>query len=124
MALTTSKSQLPQDQAGKAVQAGHTIVCHDGHGTTNVSPKAVAGTAIAITAPANAIRLWVSCDTEDLLFGENATLDGSAIDKGYCTLKKDLNPTAIPITKAGTIIYFVQSATGGNLHFFFELIDG
>ena len=122
--MTTYKSQLPIDQAGNPVQVGHTIVCHDGHGTTNVSPKAVAGTAIAITAPTNAVRLWVKCDTNDLRFGENATLDGSAIDKGYAILVKDLEYQPIPVSKASAITYFVQDSAGGNLHFFFEIING
>ena len=121
MAFYTNKSQLPCDQNGKAIQGAHTIVCHDAAGTVNVSPKAVSTTKIAIKAPTNAIRLWVKCDTNNLRFDENNTLDGSAADKGYAILVKDFEYQSIPVCKAGAITYFVRDSADGNLHFFFEL---
>ena len=82
MAVDADVSQLPQDAANRSIQVAHQIQMRDNSGTPKESPLTVSSSVLELVPPVNAVVLHLIAATNNLRFGDNAVLDGTAGD-GY-----------------------------------------
>lgn len=114
-AISTTRT-LPLDANNKALPAANAFTLTDASGSAKVSPQTSAGTEVALTWPAHAVRLYVYCAS---FAGELRTVAGGAT--GGTAEIPAAQWFSIP-GKAGDVTYIGRPNGSTTLSFCFELL--
>lgn len=112
--------RMPTDRSGNPLPYASKIMTQDGAATPIVSPKTGITTAQVFTPPVGAVAMIFQASAA-CRYGDNATLDGSTVFKGY---KKGgaLTDTSISCV-AGQNIYIAAESGSIDVDFMFEIVN-
>lgn len=114
MALTQQgDGALPLDNNGHPIQVGQRITTQDAHATPKVSPYTFSGTTVVgLTVPENAKGIKITAELDDILIGENNTLDATSPADGQgCDVIYEGTPERIGVSRMSFL--YVRARVGG-----------
>jgi len=113
---------LPRGGGGEAIQVAYKTKNRDATTPTpRESPLTVSTTVLELKTPANAVVLVMFAGSNNLRFGDNATLDGTA-NKGYFVLTAG-NFVALPVASAGSVWVKRDGAADVIVSFYYEMLE-
>ena len=122
MAVETRDSSMPEDSQNKAIQVAHNVQMRDATTPTpRESPLTVSGSVLEIKIPNNAIVLNIFAGVNNLRFGDNAVLDGTA-NEGYAILTAG-NFVSLPVASKDSIHVLRDGASDVTMTFWFEMLE-
>jgi len=118
--IKSENGLLPKDNNNNAIQIGSEIQNRDDTTPTPLeSPQTVTGTITTIVPPGNSVSMLVRAVGNDLRYGDNTVLDGTA-NEGYGFIP-DGSATVLPCAN-GKNITFKQDSANVTMYFHFEML--
>lgn len=109
----------PKDTQGASIPVAAKIQMRDASSTPKESPLAVSSSVLELKPPTNAVMMIIKAVTNDINFGDNSTLDGTA-NNGFMTLTAG-DSLPVPVAN-GNSVHVVRTSADGSLHFYYELL--